>query len=71
MVGLDLAAIPVWGVLGAALVSTLAYASQAIYLLVQHARAQGQPLSRYLLVSRADLRMMQGRLRPVQPEVQA
>ncbi len=63
MVGLDLVAIPSWGVLGAAAISTLAYASQAIFLLVRHARAHGQQLSRYLLVHRADWEMITGRLR--------
>jgi O-antigen/teichoic acid export membrane protein len=71
MVALDLAAIPLWGVLGAAAISTLAYASQAIYLLVRHSRAHGQQLSRYLLVHRADLQMMQGRLRLARQGAQA
>lgn len=71
MVGLDLVAIPHWGVLGAAAASSLAYASQTILLLGAHARTYRQQLSRYLLLRRADIDMVRGRLRLARPEVRA
>jgi hypothetical protein len=63
MVGLDLLAIPAWGVLGAAAVSSLAYSVQAGHLLLRHSRSTGLSLSGYLLVRRDDLVLVLARLR--------
>jgi len=63
MVGLDLWWIPMWGVLGAAGASAIAYASQTALLLHRHASGQGLGVARYLLAGRDDWNLLRGRLR--------
>lgn len=63
MVGLDLWWIPMWGVLGAAAASAIAYASQTALLLHRHAAHQGLGVARYLLAGRDDWHLLRGRMR--------
>jgi Na+-driven multidrug efflux pump len=63
MVALDLVVIRHWGILGAAAVSSIAYACQTAVLVSDHARTNGQQLSNYLLMKRNDVDLMLRRLR--------
>ena len=61
---LTVALIPLWGIVGAAIASSIAYTAMTLAMLVLYCRISGVGIGHTLLVFPSDLRMLHAQLRP-------